>query len=90
MRSSAGGIGRRRIVREGAGERKPGGAAGRAGVRGRIHVMDATERQVRADAAGLAAVIERAAADLALAEEPSNLVAALEAGAPPATDEPRR
>jgi len=44
--------------------------------------MDDTERHVRADAAGLAAVIERAAADLALSEEPSNLAAALEDGAP--------
>lgn len=85
-----GGIGRRRIVREGERERKPAGGPGRRRVRGRIHAMDATERQVRADAAGLAAVIERAAADLALGEEPSNLVVALEAGAPPATDESRR
>jgi hypothetical protein len=38
-------------------------------------------RQLRADVAGLAALIERAGADLALAEEPSNFVAALEAGA---------
>ena len=43
--------------------------------------MSASERHLRADVAGLAALIERAGADLALAEEPSNFVAALEAGA---------
>ena len=47
--------------------------------------MDEAERHVRAEAAGLAAVIERAAADLALSEEPSNLAVALEAGAPEGT-----
>lgn len=40
---------------------------------------------MRAEAAGLAAVVERATADLALGEEPANFVAALEAGAPPDT-----
>ena len=44
--------------------------------------MNDTERHVQADAAALAAVVERAAADLALGEEQSNLAAALEAGAP--------
>jgi hypothetical protein len=39
-------------------------------------------RQVRADVAALAGAIERAAVDLALAEEPSGFVAALEQGAP--------
>jgi hypothetical protein len=43
--------------------------------------MSDPHRQLRADVAGLAALIERAGADLALAEEPSNFVAALEAGA---------
>jgi hypothetical protein len=36
----------------------------------------------RAEAAGMAAVIERAEADLALAEEPSRFAAALDAAAP--------
>jgi hypothetical protein len=40
----------------------------------------------RAEAASMAALIERAEADLAVAEEPSRFAAALEAGAP---DEPR-
>lgn len=40
---------------------------------------------MRAEVAGLAAVMERAAADLAVGEEPANFVAALEAGAPDAT-----
>ena len=39
------------------------------------------EQQVRAAVAALARAIERAAADLALGEEPSNFAAALEAGA---------
>jgi hypothetical protein len=39
----------------------------------------------RAEAASMAALIERAEADLAVAEEPSRFAAALEAGAP---DEP--
>ena len=41
--------------------------------------MSDHERQLKADVAGLAALIERAGADLALAEEPSNFVVALEA-----------
>ncbi|MBI4636460.1 MAG: hypothetical protein HY727_08945 [Candidatus Rokubacteria bacterium] len=40
--------------------------------------MGDTARQVRADVADLAATIERVAADLALVEEPSGFVAALE------------
>jgi hypothetical protein len=44
--------------------------------------MDAAERQRTAAVADLAAVIERASADLSLAEEPSGFVAALEMGAP--------
>jgi hypothetical protein len=40
-----------------------------------------TDRQVSAAAADLAAVIERAAGDLSLEEEPSNFVVALERGA---------
>ena len=43
--------------------------------------MSNHDRQLRADVAGLAALIERAGADLALAEEPSNFVVALEASA---------
>jgi hypothetical protein len=43
--------------------------------------MNAAEQHLRAEVADLAAVIERAGADLAMAEEPSNFVAALEAGA---------
>jgi hypothetical protein len=39
----------------------------------------------RAEVAGMAAVIERAEADLSLVEEPARFAAALEAGAP---DEP--
>lgn len=39
------------------------------------------ERRVQADVAHLLAMIERASADLALAEEPSNFVVALEQGA---------
>jgi hypothetical protein len=38
----------------------------------------------QAEAAGMAALIERAEADLAIAEEPSRFVAALEAVAPDA------
>ena len=44
--------------------------------------MTAARDSARAEAAGMAALIERAEADLALAEEPSRFVAALEAGAP--------
>jgi len=41
--------------------------------------MTERERAVQAAAAALAAAIERAAADLALAEEPARFVAVLEA-----------
>jgi hypothetical protein len=44
--------------------------------------MGEAERAVRAGAADLAAAIERASGDLALAEEPARFQAALEAGAP--------
>ncbi len=44
--------------------------------------MTAAPDPARAEAAGMAALIERAESDLALAEEPSRFVAALEAGAP--------
>ena len=43
--------------------------------------MSDQDRHLRADVAGLAALIERAGADLALAEEPSNFVVALETNA---------
>jgi hypothetical protein len=42
-----------------------------------------TERALAGALADLAAAIERAAGDLALAEEPAGFRAALEAGAPP-------
>jgi hypothetical protein len=53
------------------------------------------ERARQGALADLAAAIERAAADLGLAEEPAGFAAALEAGAPPpepapAPVEPRR
>lgn len=53
------------------------------------------ERARQGALADLAAAIERAAADLALAEEPAGFAAALEAGAPrpeptPAPVDPRR
>ncbi len=62
--------------------------------------MADASRGRRVELADLAAVIERAAADLALAEEPARFLAALEgerpepgpaapAGAPPATEGPR-
>jgi hypothetical protein len=41
-----------------------------------------TRRQVQADVAALAGTIERAAGDLAMAEEPSGFAAVLEAAAP--------
>jgi hypothetical protein len=44
--------------------------------------MTGADRHVAATVAALAGTIERAGADLALAEEPSNFVVALEAGAP--------
>jgi hypothetical protein len=40
-------------------------------------------RPAQAEVAALLGVIERMAADLALAEEPSRFIAALEAGRPP-------
>jgi hypothetical protein len=49
--------------------------------------MNAPENRVSADAAGLAAAVERAAADLAIAEEPAGFVLALEGEASAA--EPR-
>jgi len=49
--------------------------------------MSASEHRVSADAAGLAAAIERIAADLAIAEEPAGFVLALEGDASP--PEPR-
>jgi hypothetical protein len=49
-----------------------------------INVMNAPESRVSADAAGLAAAIERAAADLAIGEEPAGFVLALEGDAGPA------
>ena len=49
----------------------------------RAHVMNAPETRVSADAAGLAAAIERVAADLAIGEEPSGFVLALEGDASP-------
>ena len=42
----------------------------------------AAQRQSQADLAALTGAIERMAVDLALGEEPSNFVVALEAGAP--------
>ena len=41
-----------------------------------------SRRQVQADVAALAGTIERAAGDLAMAEEPSGFAAVLEAAAP--------
>ncbi len=41
------------------------------------------ERALTGEVASLAAAVERAAVDLALAEEPAGFQAALEAGAPP-------
>jgi hypothetical protein len=46
--------------------------------------MPAADRGLQGALADLAAVIERAAGDLALAEEPARFLAALEAGAPEA------
>jgi hypothetical protein len=43
--------------------------------------MPDQDRRLQADVAGLAGLIERAGADLALAEEPSNFVVALESSA---------
>jgi hypothetical protein len=49
--------------------------------------MNDPEKQVSADVAGLAAAIERMAADLAIGEEPAGFVLALEGDANP--EEPR-
>jgi len=46
--------------------------------------MNGPETRVSADAAGLAAAIERAAIDLAIGEEPAGFVLALEDDANPA------
>jgi hypothetical protein len=43
---------------------------------------DGVRDPARAEVAGMAAVIERAEADLSLVEEPARFAAALEAGAP--------
>ena len=45
--------------------------------------MSQLDRPLQAALADLAALIERASADLALAEEPSNFAAALDLGAAP-------
>jgi hypothetical protein len=44
--------------------------------------MNAPENRVTADVAGLAAAVERVAADLAIAEEPAGFVLALEGDSP--------
>jgi hypothetical protein len=46
-------------------------------------IMNDPQNRVSPDAAGLAAAIERAAADLAIAEEPAGFVLALEGEATP-------
>ncbi len=48
--------------------------------------MSAGPNPARAEAASMAALIERAEADLAIAEEPSRFAAALESGAPTGGD----
>ena len=50
-------------------------------------MMNDPEKQVSADVAGLAAAIERMAADLAIGEEPAGFVLALEGDEKP--EEPR-
>ena len=45
-------------------------------------------RPQQAEVAALLGVIERMAADLALAEEPARFIAALEAGRPPKAGDP--
>jgi hypothetical protein len=47
--------------------------------------MAGPERGIQAELAHLAAAVERAAADLALAEEPARFAAALEGAAPGAS-----
>lgn len=49
--------------------------------------MAEPETALRGDIADLRATIERAAADLTLADEPAGFAAALDAGAPPAEAE---
>ena len=49
--------------------------------------MDESRAQ-QAEVAALRGVIERATADLALAEEPARFIAALEAGRPPEAGDP--
>ncbi|MBI4246076.1 MAG: hypothetical protein HY728_03290 [Candidatus Rokubacteria bacterium] len=49
---------------------------------------DPADASLRTSLAHLAGAIERWAADLALSEEPARLLAALEAGAPPAEPTP--
>jgi hypothetical protein len=61
--------------------------AGPRWVRRDDECMQTPENRVSADAAGLAAAIERAANDLAIGEEPAGFVLALEGDASPA--EPR-
>lgn len=55
-------------------------------MKGETESMDESRPQ-QAEVAALLGVIERMAADLALAEEPARFIAALEAGRPPAGDE---
>jgi hypothetical protein len=50
--------------------------------------MPVPERGLQAELAHLAAAMERAVADLALAEEPARFVAALEGAAPEPEHEP--
>jgi hypothetical protein len=47
-----------------------------------MNPSDPAARQVQGDVAALAGIIERAAGDLAMAEEPSNFERALDEGAP--------
>jgi hypothetical protein len=57
-------------------------------MKGDTMATDESRRQ-QAEVAALLGVIERMAADLALAEEPARFVAALEAGRPPAGEAAR-
>jgi hypothetical protein len=69
------------IVRPGEGGNQV--VAGDARIRAVMSEPDsASRRQVQGDVAALAGLVERAAGDLTLGEEPSNFAAALEAGAP--------
>lgn len=49
--------------------------------------MTERETALRSDVADLLAAIDRAAADLTIAEEPARFAAALDAAAPPEEDE---